>query len=128
MSDRQLKLQFVLIGRSTEPGWKLRDKLPSGSAEAWAVCSTSLKNGVAALEQSYGRQVWYRECVFNCSSIIPPSNLAVVYCLFMRQRAKVFNHERRLPLAARELGERQGEVPGCCVRVPVGDAWSVMLS
>ena len=64
MSDRQLKLQFVLIGRSTEPGWKLRDKLPCGSAEAWTVCSASLKNSVAAFRQSYDRQVWYRECVF----------------------------------------------------------------
>ena len=114
MSDRQLKLQFVLIGRSTEPGWKLRDKLPSGSAQAWAVCSASLKNGVAAFRQSHDRQV----CTGSgnvCSSIIPRPNLAVVSCFFMRHRAEVFNHVRRLPLAARKHGERQ--VPGCCVRV-----------
>ena len=50
-ADRLLKMQFVRIGRAVEPGWKLRDQLPNGSAQAWEACSNSLKHGEAAFRQ-----------------------------------------------------------------------------
>ena len=82
MADRLLKMQFVLISRSIEPGWKLRDKLPNGSAEAWAVCGTSLKNGMAAFRLSRDRQVGGRLFVRG-SPFLKPSVMSAV-CFWPR--------------------------------------------
>ena len=69
-ADRLLKMQFVRIGRAVEPGWKLRDQLPNGSAQAWEACSTSLKNGVAAFWQVCIPVVCSLKNVRSCPRVI----------------------------------------------------------